>query len=62
MPFVTTLGFSADSDPPVQSLGVNPGESLGIIFDLQPGGTFADVVGELASGALRIGIHVNVLP
>lgn len=58
-PFVTTLGFSADSDPPVQPLGVNPGESLGIVFDLQPGGTFAGVVSELASGALRIGIHVQ---
>lgn len=58
-PFVTTSGFSADSDPPVQPLGVNPGEYLGIIFNLQPGGTFADVVDELASGALRIGIHVQ---
>ena len=58
-PFVTTLGFSADSDPPVQPLGVNPGENLGIIFNLQPGGTFADVVDELGSGGLRIGIHVQ---
>lgn len=58
-PFVTTAGFSADSDPPVQPLGVNPGESLGIIFDLVGGGTCAGVVGELASGALRIGIHVQ---
>lgn len=58
-PFVTTSGFSADSDPPVQPLGVNPGESLGIIFDLQSGGVFADVLDELASGVLRIGIHVQ---
>jgi hypothetical protein len=58
-PFVTTAGFSADSDPPVQPLGVNPGESLGIIFDLQGGGTFNDVIDELASGDLRIGIHVQ---
>jgi hypothetical protein len=58
-PFVTTLGFSADSDPPVQPLGVNPGENLGIIFNLQSGGTFADVVGEIESGVLRIGIHVQ---
>ena len=58
-PFATTLGFSADSDPPVQPLGVNPGESLGIIFDLQSGGVFDDIVDELASGALRIGIHVQ---
>jgi hypothetical protein len=58
-PFVTTAGFSADSDPPVEPLGVNPGESLGIIFDLQLGGSFADVLDELASGELRIGIHVQ---
>ncbi|MHC4425302.1 MAG: hypothetical protein ACYSYV_04295 [Planctomycetota bacterium] len=57
--FETTAGFSADSDPPVQPLGVNPGESLGIIFDLQAGGLFVDVVDELASGDLRIGIHVQ---
>lgn len=58
-PFETTAGFSADSDPPVQPLGVNPGESLGIIFDLQGGSTFADVLDDLASGELRIGIHVQ---
>ncbi len=58
-PFATTLGFSADSDPPVQPLGVNPGEFLAIIFNLQSGAVFADVVNNLASGALRIGIHVQ---
>jgi hypothetical protein len=58
-PFETTAGFSADSDPPVQSNGVNPGEYLGIIFDLQPGAVFDDVIGDLASGELRIGIHVQ---
>jgi hypothetical protein len=61
-PFMTTAGFSADSDPPVQPLGVNPGESLGIIFDLQPSKDFADVVDNLASGTLRIGIHVQGFP
>jgi hypothetical protein len=58
-PFATTTDFSADSDPPVPSNGVNPGEYLGIIFDLQPGAVFADVIGDLASGELRIGIHVQ---
>jgi hypothetical protein len=57
--FETTTGFSADSDTPVQSNGVNPGESLGITFDLQAGATFADVIDDLASGELRIGIHVQ---
>jgi hypothetical protein len=58
-PSVTTAGFSADSDPPTQPFGVNPGEFLGITFDLQAGGVFDDIVSDLASGALRIGIHVQ---
>ena len=58
-PFVTTAGFSADSDPEVQPNGVNPGESLGIIFDLEDDQTFSNVLAELASGDLRIGIHVQ---
>jgi hypothetical protein len=57
--FVTTAGFLADSDPPAQPNGVNPGESVTIIFDLQSGQTFSDVQSELSSGALRIGIHVQ---
>jgi hypothetical protein len=57
--FVTTAGFSADSDPPVQPNGVNPGEYLRIIFNLQGGQSFADVINELNNGTLRIGIHVQ---
>jgi len=57
--FQTTAGFCADSDPPVQPLGVNPGEWLKVYFDLQLGKTFADVLADLASGELRIGIHVQ---
>lgn len=57
--FVTTAGFLADSNPPAQPNGVNPLETLGVVFNLQLGGTFADVVSELATGELRIGIHVQ---
>jgi hypothetical protein len=57
--FVTTAGFSADSDPPVQPNGVNPGEELSIVFALQTGRTYADVLDELAAETLRIGIHVQ---
>ena len=57
--FEVTAGFLADSDPPAQPNGVNPLELLGIVFDLQGGGTFADIVSELTSGELRIGIHVQ---
>jgi hypothetical protein len=58
-PFVTTVGFLADPDPPVQANGVNPGESLGIIFDLAGIMTFADVLSEIADGTIRMGIHVQ---
>jgi hypothetical protein len=33
--FAETYGFSADADSPVQPFGVNPGESLGVIFSLK---------------------------
>ena len=58
-PFVTTAGFSADSNPPAQPNGVNPGESLGVLFDLQGEQTFANVLSELGDLSLRIGIHVQ---
>jgi hypothetical protein len=32
---------------------------LGIVFDLQGGGTFADILAELTNGDLRIGLHVQ---
>ena len=57
IPFVAD--FSADSDPPAQPSGVNPGEWLGITFDIQSGRTFSDMVSELESGVFRIGIHVQ---
>jgi hypothetical protein len=57
--FITTAGFSMDSDPPAQPNGVNPGEQLGIIFDLQGVQGYSDVLDELESGALRIGLHVQ---
>ncbi|MBN1361369.1 MAG: hypothetical protein JW993_12295 [Sedimentisphaerales bacterium] len=66
--FYTTEGLSADSDTPVATWGVNPGEWLGIVFDLQK--DFSSVIGALNTGAanplrtdsLRIGIHVQGLP
>lgn len=67
--FDTTAGFSADSNPPVQPRGVNPGEELGILFDLQGSQTYASVVNSMSLsvanpgvdvlGGLRIGIHVQ---
>ena len=57
--FEVTAGFLADSDPAAQPNGVNPLETLGVVFNLQGGGTFADILSELTTGELRIGIHVQ---
>ncbi len=56
--FEVTAGFLADADNPAPKWGVSSGEWLGIVFDLQSGGTLADVLAELADGRLRIGMHV----
>jgi hypothetical protein len=62
-PFNVTAGFLADSDAPAQPNGVNPGEFLQIVFNLQAGKTLADTLSALAlagqPGGLRIGIHVQ---
>jgi len=57
--FETTLGLSADADPPVEHNGVNPGEELGIRFDLQGDFVIADVDNRINSGELRIGLKVQ---
>ena len=57
--FFTTAGFSADSDPPTHSNGVNPGEFLGIYFELQAGNTYADVLNDLETGDLRVGVRLQ---
>ena len=59
IPFVTTAGLSVDSDPPPMPNGVNPGEFLGVTFGLESGRNFGSVIEDLASGNLRIGIHVQ---
>ena len=56
--FIVTSGFLADSDPPTSKNGVNPNEWLGVVFDLQAGREFEDVLTELGNGDLRIGMHV----
>ncbi len=61
--FRTTKDFSADSNPPTQPNGVNPGERLELITELINGRTFADTIAALAAGGvdggLRVGIHVQ---
>ena len=61
--FEATAGFSADSNSPTQPMGVNPGETLGVIFDLKTGKDFQSVLDALeigfGDGGLVIGIHVQ---
>jgi hypothetical protein len=67
--FNTSAGFLADSDAPAQPNGVNPGETLAIIFNLINGKTYADMLAAAALSlanpgvdmynGLRIGIHVQ---
>jgi hypothetical protein len=75
--FVTSTNFSADADNPPYTNGVNPGEWVGILFNLQSGKTFDDVLAAINAGfalspgdnpdspidTLRVGIHVQgILP
>lgn len=65
--FRTTAGFSADSNPPTQPNGANPGEQIGIVFNTIKGKTLFDVVAALngetvdenGAPALRVGLHAQ---
>lgn len=58
--FDVTPGFLGDADTPQpNNKGISAGETLGIIFDLQSGMSYADVIDDLTTGALRIGLHVQ---
>lgn len=56
-PFEVTAGFLAQSIPSPAMNGAGPTEWVAIEFALQNGQTFADVISELATGELRIGLH-----
>ncbi len=58
-PFNTTEDFLADSDAPVRPTGVDPGEWLGAYYTIDPGASFADVLDELTTGQLRIGLRMQ---
>jgi hypothetical protein len=55
-PFEVTEGFQAVPAPPKN--GVGPSEWVVIEFDLLGGQTINDVIAELTTGELRIGVHV----
>lgn len=56
--FETTAGFLTDSDSPTSRNGVNPNEWLTVVFNLRGGGNYTTVLAELASGEVRVGLHV----
>jgi len=57
-PFEVTEGFLAQSVPSPVMNGAGPLEWVAIDFTLQGAQTYADVLDDLDTGALRIGIHV----
>jgi hypothetical protein len=57
-PFQVTEGFLAQSVPSTLINGVGPGEWVKVDFTLQGGQGYADVISELVTGELRIGLHV----
>ncbi|HEY8239922.1 MAG TPA: hypothetical protein VIH35_00665 [Kiritimatiellia bacterium] len=57
--FETSLGLSADSANPPPQNGVNVGEYLVVYLTLAGGKTFEDVIADLESGDLRVGLHVQ---
>jgi PEP-CTERM motif len=55
--FQATNGYG--SRPPVAQNGINPNEWLKLVFTLNSGSTFASLLTNLATGDLRIGMHVQ---
>ncbi len=63
--FAANMGLTADSDPTGLSAskpykpGVDPGESLGMLFNLQDSYAYGDVTSGIENGGIRIGLHVQ---
>jgi hypothetical protein len=57
-PFQSTDNYKAKKDNSAAT-GVDPGESLGILFELADGKIITDIKNDLDSGVIRIGIHVG---
>lgn len=56
--FVTNISLVTTADSPPPQRGLNPGESLTVDFNLASGRSFANIEAQLASGDLRVGMHV----
>ncbi len=61
-PFVANREFTIGADPPPYQNGVNnppPDEWVTVTFNLINGGTLEDVINELNTSVLRVGIHIQ---
>lgn len=54
----TPVQYATAANPSPQN-GISPGESMNIYFTYKNSGTINDVIADLMSGALRIGLHVT---
>jgi hypothetical protein len=67
-PFQATAGFSTDAQGN-PNLGLNPGETMAMVFSLQTGKSYTDTIAFLDKGVnaptgvddLRIGLHVRAI-
>lgn len=55
----TTTVLSADSDSPVEKMGINPGEYLNLALLFTGGHTFSELLDAIDNGGFRIGLHVQ---
>ena len=55
--FVSDFGIKANT--PVSQQGVNPGEWVSVLFNLTPTKTLKDVIADMTSGSMRVGMHVQ---
>ena len=57
--FSADFGVNATSQGGVANNGVNPGEFVSVLFNLQPGKTLQNVLDSLKDSSLRVGFHVQ---
>ena len=57
--FRANARLSVESDNPIASNGLNPGEILLVTFSLRSGKTFDTALLDLSTGALRVGVRLQ---
>jgi hypothetical protein len=50
---------NADANPASSVNGIHAGESLGVLFDLRPGRTYADVIAGMIDQAIIVGVNAQ---